>query len=83
MSSVGVILTFFDDLKTFLPLLALTGRVASMYSKCDKDTSSYPLCGMFGERNMDRSSNPSTVLPTENAKSVLESMLLTANRHNR
>jgi hypothetical protein len=52
-----------------------------MSSKCDKDTGSYPLSSMLGERNMDRSSNPSTVLPTENAKSRLESMLLAPNCH--
>jgi hypothetical protein len=31
---------------------------------------------MLGESNMDRDLNPSTVLPTENAKSILESTLL-------
>jgi hypothetical protein len=36
---------------------------------------------MFGERNMDRGLNPSNVLPTENAKSILESTLLAPNRH--
>ncbi len=38
---------------------------------------------MFGERNMDRDSNPSTVLPTENAKSILESKLLAPNCQDR
>ncbi len=47
-----------------------------MHSKCDKDTGSNPISGMFGERNMDRGLNPSTFLPTENAKSILENMCL-------
>jgi hypothetical protein len=61
----------------------VTSRVAGMFSICDKDNGSNPTSGMFGERNMDRGSNPSTVLSTENAKSILESTLLAPNRHNR
>ena len=41
----------------------LIGRVASMPSKCDKDTGSNLINGMFGERNMDRGSYPSNVRP--------------------
>jgi hypothetical protein len=61
----------------------VTGRVAGMSSKCDKNTGSNPISGMFGKRNMDRDSNPSTMLPTENAKSTLESSLLAPSHHNR
>jgi hypothetical protein len=59
------------------------GIVAGMHSTCDKDYGSNHLSGMLGERNMYRGSNPSTVLPTENAKSILESTLLVPNYHNR
>jgi hypothetical protein len=71
------------DMAATLPVTThvVTGRVADMSSKCDKDTGSNPISGMFGERNMDRGLNPSTVLPTENAKSILESMLLAPNCH--
>ncbi len=73
------------DMPATLPVTTrvLIGRVASMHSKCDKDTGSNPINDMLGERNMDRGSNTSTVLPTENAKSILESTLLTPNCHNR
>jgi hypothetical protein len=61
----------------------LIGRVAGMHSMCNKDSGSNPLSGKLGERNMDRGLNPSTVQPTENAKSILESTLLAPNCHNR
>ncbi len=38
---------------------------------------------MFSERNMKRGANPCTVLPTENTKSILDSMFVTPNRNNR
>jgi hypothetical protein len=61
----------------------VTGRVAGIYSICDKDSGSNPVTGMLGKQNMDRDSNPSTVQPTENAKTILESTLLAPNHHNR
>jgi hypothetical protein len=54
----------------------LIGRVAAMSNKCDKNIGSNPLRGIIGKRNMDRGSNPRTVQPTENAKSILENTLL-------
>ncbi len=52
----------------------MTGRVAGMFIICDKDSGSNPISDMSGKRNMDRGLNFCTVLPTENAKSILESM---------
>jgi hypothetical protein len=48
----------------------VTGRVAGMSNKCDKNTGSDPLGGMLGKQNMDRGLNPSTVQPTEKMLSL-------------
>jgi hypothetical protein len=54
----------------------LIGRVAVMPSKCDKDTGSDPISGMFGKRNMYRGSYTSNVCPLKMLSLYLKSHYL-------